>query len=309
MPLFAFGASLLGALLSFTSVVHGGGVDPTEDFCSLSAHMSRAPPSLLIRLYSLFIDQRSKHIVVQKDGILYIAGGWMLYSSGHTDYNGPSSCPIRMHNLPPFARTNDETTSLDTILRSLNVSESFKTSGDSVNYVRTEDIPVRVPGVSSAAFFPTESGFDLTFGEWLPYNSTLYGKKDPPIEDNRWQYDIATQQWTDTGILLRNWYQSNTSRRVSSSMTAWIPSLKKGFLFGGTLVSVNETSLMTTELEEHNGLITYDQATSTWTNETTPFGGISEGGLVHITTATDEVLIQFGGRSETATHLVCHSIY
>ena len=92
-------------------------------------------------------------------------------------------------------------------------------------------------------------------------------------------------------------------------MLAWIPSLKKGFLFGGTFVSVNGTSLKVTDLEEHNGLITYDQATNTWANETTPLGGISEGALVHITTATDEVLIQFGGRSEWATRLVCHPIY
>ena len=92
-------------------------------------------------------------------------------------------------------------------------------------------------------------------------------------------------------------------------MITWIPSLKKGFLFGGTFVSVNGTSLKATDLEEHNGLITYDQAANKWTNETTPLGGISEGALVHITTATDEVLIQFGGRSEWAARLACHSIH
>ena len=92
-------------------------------------------------------------------------------------------------------------------------------------------------------------------------------------------------------------------------MTAWIPSLRKGFLFGGTFVSVNGTSSKVTSLEEHNGLITYDETTNTWTNETTPFGGISEGALVHITTATDEILIQFGGRSESATNVVCSSTY
>jgi len=91
-------------------------------------------------------------------------------------------------------------------------------------------------------------------------------------------------------------------------MTSWIPSLKKGFLFGGTFFSVNGTSKVA-GLEEHNGLITYDQATNTWTNETTPFGGIADGGLVHITTATDEVLVQFGGRFGYATNLVCCSPY
>jgi len=80
-------------------------------------------------------------------------------------------------------------------------------------------------------------------------------------------------------------------------MTAWIPSLKKGFLFGGTFFAVNGTSLEVTRLEEHNGLITYDKAINTWKNETKPFGGISAGGLVHLTTATDEVLIRFGGTS------------
>ena len=89
-------------------------------------------------------------------------------------------------------------------------------------------------------------------------------------------------------------------------MTVWVPSLKTGFLFGGTLVSVNGASSDVTELEEHTGLITYDQATNTWANETTQLVGISEGALVHIKTATDEVLIQFGGRYR-GNRLVCLS--
>ena len=228
----------------------------------------------------------------------------MVYPSKYKNYNGPSSYPIPMDNL----ETND-VTFLDTILRSLNISKSFKTSVDSVDYFQAEQVPTTIPGVADAALFPTESGFDLTFGRWYPYNSTIYGKRDSPIEDKKWQYDIETQRWTDTGIGLKNWFETSTSRSLSSSMTAWIPSLKKGFLFGGTFFSVNETSLHITALEEHNGLITYDQATNTWTNESTPFGGISEGGLVHIATARDEILIQFGGRSESATHLVCYSTY
>ena len=195
------------------------------------------------------------------------------------------------------------------MLRSLNVSKSFRTSLDSVNYVRTEQIPVTIPEFAYAVFFATESGFDLTFGMWFPYNCIIYGKQDVPAEGRKWQYDVATQRWTDAGITLKNWFQPNSPRRISGSMTVWIPSLKKGFLFGGTFVWINETSLQVTGLEEHSGLITYDQATNMWTNETTPLGGISEGGLVHITTATDEVLIQLGGRSEWATRLVCHLIY
>lgn len=45
MPLFTPGPWLLGVLLSFSLVAHGRDVDPTEDFCSLSEHMSRTPSS------------------------------------------------------------------------------------------------------------------------------------------------------------------------------------------------------------------------------------------------------------------------
>jgi len=249
--------------------------------------------------------------VAKKDDILYIAGGFIQYPTRYQNYSGPSLYPLRIHNHSPFLQTNDWTTCLDTVLRSLDISKSFRTSLDSAYYIKTERVLGKIPGVSDAAFFPTESGFDLTFGKWEPHNSTNYGKEDPPIEDKKWQYDIATEQWTDTRITRKNWFETNTSRRISSAMTAWVPSLKKGFFFGGTFFSVNGTSLNVTALEAHNGLITYDQATNTWTNETTNFGGIIDGGLVHLTTATDEVLIQLGGTYGRAPPVVClpnHSV-
>jgi len=230
----------------------------------------------------------------------------MRHSSQSSNLNS-SSYHHRVRNLLLFLQTNDSTPRLDTVLRSLNLSMSFQTSIDSINYIRTEEVPSTVPPVAEAAVFPTESGFDITFGVWFPYN--LSGKWEAPVKDKKWQYEIATQQWTDQEIILKNWFHTDTSTRVFSSMTAWIPSLRKGFLFGGAFASTNGTSGVTTYFEEHNGLITYDQATNTWTNETTPFGGINFGGLVNITTATDEVLIQFGGRSEWATRLVCPCAY
>jgi len=104
MPLSTPGAWLLGVLLSFSLVAHGGDVDPTEDFCSLSEHMSRTPPSLPKYFLSLFTDWRSKNVVAQKDGILYIAGGLMQYSSPYAGYNGPSSCsPFECTTSSPFS--------------------------------------------------------------------------------------------------------------------------------------------------------------------------------------------------------------
>ena len=41
MTRFTWGVWLLGILLSFPLVAHSRDVDPIEDFCSLSAQMSR----------------------------------------------------------------------------------------------------------------------------------------------------------------------------------------------------------------------------------------------------------------------------
>lgn len=56
MLLFMSSVGFLRALLFFTSAVHGGGVDPAQDFCSLSDHMSKSPSSLLKYLHSLFAN-------------------------------------------------------------------------------------------------------------------------------------------------------------------------------------------------------------------------------------------------------------
>ncbi|KAG0638422.1 hypothetical protein HOY80DRAFT_1078462 [Tuber brumale] len=282
MPLFKFSVWLLGTVLSFTP--------------------AGAPSNLPKFSFPLIFNQKVENVVAQKNGILYIAGGWMQYSPPYENRSGPSSYALWMHTLLPFPQTNNLATGLDPVLRLLDVSKNFQTSL-SAEYVRTEVVREEVPVVADAAFFPTESGLDLAFGIWRPCKGVGCGRRDPPIEDKKWQYDISNKQWTNTDITLKKWFQRNSPRRVSSSMTAWIPSLRKGFLFGGIFVSINETSFEVTELEEHNGLLTYDQAIDTWANETMSFGGIAEGGIVPITTATDEVLVQLGGRTRLASNI------
>ena len=55
--------------------------------------------------------------------------------------------------------------------------------------------------------------------------------------------------------ILRNWFQSSALKSVSSSMTAWIPSLNKGSLFGGAFFSPKRASLKGIGLDEHNRLV------------------------------------------------------
>lgn len=87
-------------------------------------------------------------------------------------------------------------------------------------------------------------------------------------------------------------------------MTSWIPKLNKGYLFGGVF-NLETSTTVQEDMYEHGGLIVYDPATNIWTNTSTPVGPVSEGGLVHLTTATDEILIHFGGRAERLTVMVC----
>ena len=93
--------------------------------------------------------------------------------------------------------------------------------------------------------------------------------------------------------------------RVGSGMTSWIPNLNRGYMFGGVYEFYRNTLAKAQETYEVDGLITYNPETKIMTNTSTPVGAINEGGLVHLTTATDEVLIQFGGRTGVATKVVC----
>ena len=88
-------------------------------------------------------------------------------------------------------------------------------------------------------------------------------------------------------------------------MTSWIPKLNRGYMFGGVYEFYRNTHAIAQETYEVDGLIVYNPETKIMTNTSTPVGAINEGGLVHLTTATDEVLIQFGGRTGVATKVVC----
>jgi len=103
MRLLPLSSWVLGVLLSFSLVAHSRDVDPTEDFCSLHAHMSRAPSSLSKDFLPRVIDQLSMYLVTEKDGILYIVGGWMRYNYENTQFKDPSSYPLVNARPSPFS--------------------------------------------------------------------------------------------------------------------------------------------------------------------------------------------------------------
>jgi hypothetical protein len=197
---------------------------------------------------------------------------------------------------------------LDTIIRSVDLSKGFRTIVDSVNYVQAQSLPDSVPGLSNGVLWPTDpegSNIDYMLGRYYPANVGVYGERPVPDSSKKWRYNTKTKEWTEDDIILQDFYNPTTTK-VSSAMTVWAPELKKGFLVGGVFDRDNNTQV--TEIGVHNGLITYDAQTDTWANQTTPIGGIAEGGLVHLKTATDDVLIQLGGWYGR-TELVCSLVY
>ena len=218
--------------------------------------------------------------------------------------NGPGSYPI----LPPisnflvFYQISKESDRADTVIRSFNLPSSFRTPGFN-SYIGVDSLLGSVPGMSGAAWWPAHKNtLDLALGIYQgPAGSGPY---QLPDENKRWSYNTLTCGWTEEVITLDG-SSANNSMRVASGMTSWIPKLNRGYMFGGVFQFFSNTSDYGQETYEHGGLIVYDPTAKIMTNASTPVDPINEGGLVHLTMATDEVLMQFGGRTGGATEVVC----
>jgi len=149
--------------------------------------------------------------------------------------------------------------------------------------------------------------FDLTVGKWEPPTTPFMERMWLPLGtgDGNMRLPPTIERCGDDPKEL---VPNKRSQEATWFMAVLVPSLK-GFLSGVDFVSGYGTSLLVADLEEHNWLITYDQATHTAANQATPFGGISDGDLVHITTATDEVLTRPSGRPDWTISLDCYYIY
>ena len=158
--------------------------------------------------------------------------------------------------------------------------------------------------MQASAWWPTsENTLDLVLGRYV--GATGSDTYRVPDENKRWSYSTLPRGWTEEDITLEGWSHTDHSMRVGSGMTSWIPKLNRGYMFGGVYVFYQNTSANGQETYEVDGLVIYNPETKIMTNTSTPVGPIGEGGLVHLTTATDEVLIQFGGRTGVATKVVC----
>lgn len=89
-------------------------------------------------------------------------------------------------------------------------------------------------------------------------------------------------------------------QKPASRMAAWVPSLKRGYMIGGT--SYRDSKYLSDAaarlFDDHKGFLVYDLAADSWTNRTMPVPRTRSGVLAHISTRDDEVLVMFGGNTD-----------
>lgn len=198
---------------------------------------------------------------------------------------------------------------VDHVLRSINVESSFRTP-DSTSFVKVEPLPDLVPRVSNPSFWPVgDDGtqLELSFGKYEPGNVVgVYSQRKIPSQNLKWGYDTESKTWTEQETK-QGWVSPENvddSVRVASNQNVWVPGRKKGYQLSG--LAFNETSTRVDGLWDTSGLVVYDQESNTWANETIPFDAHTGGGMVHISTANDDVLIHFGGWGVDNLIPVCH---
>ncbi|KAI5814536.1 hypothetical protein BZA77DRAFT_98075 [Pyronema omphalodes] len=240
--------------------------DEITDFCFVSGSSAR------------FVNNKA-----------YIYGGWSTFT-GFENYTGPNN-----------------------YLRTIDFSKSLLTSSDVSTYVSRSLLPDNIPRNTYTTLWPFAKDKLGVFFGYHEASRAAVALKSPTVTtiravDARVAYDTKSNQWsvdtvkTTSGLamLAAGKDKDGAILKVASSMSAWIPSLNRGYYLGG-LAYKDAPDIPWDggrDMGDHHGFLIYDANQDSIRNETQPFPNGRDGGLVHITTATDELLLAFGGRSE-----------
>ncbi|KAI5849889.1 hypothetical protein BZA05DRAFT_79547 [Tricharina praecox] len=220
------------------------------------------------------------------NNIAYIFGGWATYDGYNSSFIG----------------SND-------FLRVIDFTKSFRTGADVADYVEMIEMPDIVPRGTFVSFWPTDNntldmfhGFHEPTGIQVAENDTAALKVWPL--NAKHAFDIATETWSaktvasaDLSMMDIPADNNGAVQKLATRTQVWVPGAKKGFELGGeSYMDSNHTNwLNSREFSNHNGLLVYDQATDSWTNETMPLKYMRNGVLAQLQTADDNILIAFGG--------------
>jgi hypothetical protein len=191
------------------------------------------------------------------------------------------------------------TVDIDDFLRVVDFSKSFQTYNRAASYMEAIELPDNVPRLTNPLWWSSSStALEYSFGRMMWGNTSLYTKRPIRGENQKWVYDTQAKEWSQQEWSI-DWPED--SLRLASEQYAYIPSIKKGYMFSGLLNEETDQGIW--EYGEHNGMLVYDQETNSWKNESI-ISPVAEGTIIPLKTATDEVLIQFGGRNHQLSELV-----
>ena len=203
----------------------------------------------------------------------------------------------------------------DNQLRIITLSKPFRTGQDVEAYITAQPIPATIPRNSLTAWWPVSARKLVTFFGFHEVSVAAMQRQDAIATtvdrlDEKWVYDVQDRQWAtetvrsaDLEIRHNDLLGDGALRGVASSMTAWVPSIKRGYMIGG--LNYRESRNLTAAppfrfrlLDDQKGFLVYDLAADSWTNRSMPVQRMRAGVLAHISTRDDEVLVMFGGYTD-----------
>ena len=122
--------------------------------------------------------------------------------------------------------------------------------------------------------------------------------------DAKWVYDVRDRLWAtetvhkaDLEMRRIGADENGALQKPISGMSTWVPSLKRGYMIGGTSYRDGKDLAYNSgrEFDDHKGFLVYDLAADSWTNRSMPIPHVRFGVLAHVSTRDDEVLVMFGG--------------
>ncbi|KAI5817929.1 hypothetical protein BZA77DRAFT_28968 [Pyronema omphalodes] len=228
---------------------------------------------------------------------VYIYGGFASWKPGFEAYSGPN---------------ND--------LRTIDVSKPFNIASDVDTFVKRTPLTGTVPRDTFGTLWPIAQDTLASFFGWheishdaVDHNISAITKAYPLI--SKFTLDTTTNLWSagqvksTANFELPN-QQDPPFLKIGSQMSAWIPSLQRGYYFGGYVFK--DAADLTWDTFRgagyHNGMLIYDAKLDTLTNVTIPSQN-TDGQLVHLTTKDDEILINFGGSNPGQRNMTDFLIY
>ena len=198
----------------------------------------------------------------------------------------------------------------DNQLRIIPLSKPLRTGQDAEAYITRQPIPSTIPRNTHAAWWPASAWKLVAFFGFREVSPAAVQRQNAIATtvdglDAKWVYDVQDRLWATETVRRADLEmrrigadEDGALQKLVSSNSAWVPSLKRGYMIGGTSYRDSKDLFYNREFDDHKGFLVYDLAADSWTNRSMPVPRTRSGVLAHVSTRDDEVLVLFGGNTD-----------